>query len=96
MNFDEPAGSSDPLDLPENERVRAICDPRCASLKNGTSRRQAGLYDEIAEIDLRSKMYHRAPPPPGRPTPKLVTAGRRERIDARRCEQASPARRPAP
>jgi hypothetical protein len=35
MSFNEPAGSRDPLNLPENERVRAIRAPRCASLKNG-------------------------------------------------------------
>jgi hypothetical protein len=44
MSFDEPAGSRDPLDLPENERAPAIRDPSCASLRIGASLIRAILY----------------------------------------------------
>jgi hypothetical protein len=59
MSFDEPAGSGDPLNLPENERARAIRDPRCASFKNGAIPLRYMLYDKIYAIDLGAKMYHR-------------------------------------
>jgi hypothetical protein len=59
MSFDEPAGSRDLPDLPENERVPAMCAPGCASLRIGASCRWDGLYVKIIAIDLGAKLYHR-------------------------------------
>jgi hypothetical protein len=80
MSLDEPAGSSDLLNLPENERARAIGAPRCASLKNDTSRRRAWLYVKISTIDLGAKMYHRT-----RLTSERLPAGAGCSAESRTC-----------